>query len=179
MLIYFFYYTYLVGWREHTMTLMWRSGTSLQTLVLSFHYAGPRGTKLSHHRLTEPFPLSNLASLKDHLMYNFLLYFYLIGYYVFQKAKKKAIRYFLSCPLAHWTPLPRGSQNTSVLGVCQSSPCLSTLAVSLCPWTCAFVTQLCICTNFIHSTPCSVHHSFCVVPLGATYELYKVLLTSK
>lgn len=71
------------------MTLMWRSGTSLQTLVLSFHYAGPRGTKLSHHRLTEPFPLSNLASLKDHLMYNFLLYFYLIGYYVFQKAKKK------------------------------------------------------------------------------------------
>lgn len=76
------------------MTLMWRSGTSLQTLVLSFHYAGPRGTKLSHHRLTEPFPLSNLASLKDHLMYNFLLYFYLIGYYVFQKAKKKSHQVF-------------------------------------------------------------------------------------
>lgn len=92
---------------------------------------------------------------------------------------KKAIRCFYPCPLAHWTPLPRGSQSTSVLSVCQSSPCLSTLVFSLCPCTCAFVTQLCICTNFIHSTPCSVHHSFCVVPLGATYVLCKVISTSK
>lgn len=153
----------VVGWREHTMTLMWRSGTSLQKLVLSFYYAGPRGNQTQPSGLTEPFHLSNLTSLENHLMYNFLLYFLSNRQLHVSKGKKKMLSgIFYPCLLAYWTPLPRSSQSTSVLGVCQSSPCLSTSAISLCPWTCAFVTQLCICPNYTqHSVLCTSQFLCC------------------
>lgn len=161
------------------MTLMWRSGTSLQKLVLSFYYAGPRGNQTQPSGLTEPFHLSNLT-LENHLMYNFLLYFYLIGNYMFQKAKKKkCYRVFFILVFQHIEHLFQEVARVPVSWV-------SARAVPACP--CqplvfahehVLLLHSCVFVQTIHSTRCCVHHSFCVVPLGATYVLYKVISTSK
>lgn len=163
MLIYFFNYTYLCGGvkgTHHDTDVEVRD--QLAEVGSLFLLCRSQGDQTQPSGLTEPFHLSNLTSLENHLMYNFLLYFYLIGNYMFQKAKKMLSGIFYPCLLAYWTPLPRSNQSTSVLGVCQSSPCLSMLAISLCPWTCAFVTQLCICTNYTqHSVFCTSQFLCC------------------